>query len=104
MIEVVKRDGKKEPFSEDKVRKSIEGAVKDAGIDIKEKSGVIAHATGNAMKLAISQTDEDTQTEGGKIEIRAEDIRNQIVNTLENEDSELADVWKNYEKQHGINY
>lgn len=55
MLDVVKRNGKKERFNEAKVRESIENAVKDAGLDVRDKSNEIARVVGDTMRLAITQ-------------------------------------------------
>lgn len=103
MLDVVKRNGRKEPFNEAKVRESIESAVKDAGLDVRDKSNQIAHVIGDTMRLAITQGDEDAQG-GTDNEISTGDIRSHVLHDLENEIPEAAQAWKNWEKKHEINY
>ncbi|MGB9937825.1 MAG: ATP cone domain-containing protein [Methanobacterium sp.] len=93
MTDVIKRNGRKKPFKEQKVRKSVENAVKDAGFNLQEKVHVIEHATQDAIRKAE-----------GKDEIESKQIRNTILNDLEHDDQKVARSWKNYEDQHGMTY
>jgi Predicted transcriptional regulator, consists of a Zn-ribbon and ATP-cone domains len=93
MTDVIKRNGKKEPFKPQKLRKSIEGAVSDSGSTITKEMKAIEHATQDAENLAR-----------GRNEISSEDLRNEVVNDLESDAPQVAQAWRNYERQHGINY
>ncbi|MGB9979340.1 ATP cone domain-containing protein [Methanobacterium sp.] len=97
MTDVIKRNGKREPFSEEKIKNSIESAVKDAGYNI------------NAKKRLIDRTMDDvTKAVQGKEEISTAKIRNIVINDLEQEWDEdqvpVARAWRNYELKHGIIY
>ena len=91
MTDVIKNNGKKEPFRPQKLRKSIENAVTDAGFSVTEKMDAIEHATNDAENLARNRN-----------EISSKDLRNEIVNDLEGDAPEAAQAWRNYEKQHGM--
>ena len=93
MTDVIKSNGKREQFSEQKVKKSIESAVKDAGFSPQEKMNVIEHASQDAAQMAQS-----------KDEIQTKQIRDTVLNDLEQDDQQVANAWKQYERQHGINY
>lgn len=93
MTDVIKRNGKKEPFQPQKLRKSIENAVTDAGFTVTKQMKAIEHATQDAENIARERN-----------EINVEELRNEIVNDLESDAPEVAQAWRNYEKQHGINY
>ncbi|WP_414469748.1 ATP cone domain-containing protein [Methanobacterium sp. ACI-7] len=93
MTDVIKRNGKKEPFNEGKIRKSVKSAVKNAGFNPKEKVHVIEHASQDAARKA-EKVDE----------IESKQIRDTILNDLEHDDQKVAQAWKNYEDQHGMNY
>jgi len=93
MTDIIKRNGKKEPFKPQKLRKSIESAVSDSGSTITKEMKAIEHATQDAENLAR-----------GRNEISSEDLRNEVVNDLESDAPQVAQAWKNYERQHGINY
>ena len=91
MTDVVKRNGKKEPFRAQKLRKSIENAVSDAGFTITDQMKTIEHATQDAENLARNRN-----------EISTTELRNEVVNDLESDAPKVAQTWRNYEKQHGI--
>lgn len=91
MTDVIKRNGKKERFNAQKIRKSVENAVSDAGFSVTEKMNVIEHATQDAENLAKNRN-----------EVKTEEIRNEIINDLEEDDQKVAQSWRNYERQHGI--
>lgn len=91
MTDVVKRNGKKEPFRAQKLRKSIENAVSDAGFTITDQMKTIEHATQDAENLARNRN-----------EISTKELRNEVVNDLESDAPKVAQTWRNYEKQHGI--
>lgn len=90
MTDVIKSTGKKESFKPEKVRKSIENAITDAGFTISSKMSAVEHASEDAMNLAR-----------GKNEVSTKDLRDEIVNDLESDVPKAAQSWRNYEKQHG---
>ena len=91
MTDVIKRNGKKEQFKPQKLRKSIESAVTDAGFTVTKQMKAIEHATSDAEELAMNRN-----------EISSKELRNEIINDLESDAPEVAQSWRNYEKQHGI--
>jgi transcriptional regulator NrdR family protein len=93
MTDVIKRNGKKEIFKPQKLRKSIESAVSDAGFTVTKQMKAIEHATQDAENLAR-----------GRNEIKSQELRNEIVNDLESDAPEVAQAWRNYEKQHGMKW
>lgn len=97
MTDVIKRNGKKEPFSEEKVRNSIESAVKDAG-----------YRTQGKKRLIDKTLNDVNQVVQGKEKISSAKIRNIVINDLEQEWDEdqipVARAWRNYELKHGVIY
>jgi transcriptional regulator NrdR family protein len=93
MTDVIKSTGKKEPFKPEKIRKSVESAITDAGFTISSKMSAIEHASQDAMNLAR-----------GRNEIRSKELRDEIVNDLESDAPEAAQAWRKYEKQHGMKW
>ena len=79
MTDVVKRNGMKEQFKEEKVRMSIEGAVKDAGFDVGQKREVIDHAAQDATQMAR-----------GMDQIEVKQLRDTILRDLEQDDQQVA--------------
>ncbi|MCZ3365246.1 MULTISPECIES: ATP cone domain-containing protein [Methanobacterium] len=97
MTYVIKRNGKKEPFNEQKVKNSVESAVKEAGYKT------------HAKKRLIDKTLKDVnQAVQGKEEISSAKIRNIVINDLEQEWDEdqvpVTRAWRNYELKHGTIY
>ena len=90
MTDVIKRNGQKERFKPQKLRKSIENAVSDAGSTLTKQMKAIEHATQDAENIAMNRN-----------EISSKELRNEIVNDLESDAPEIAQSWRNYEKQHG---
>ncbi len=97
MTDVIKRNGKKEPFNEEKVKNSIKNAVKDAGYRVQVKKRLIDR-TINDLNKAIHD----------KEEISTSKIRNIIINDIEQEWNEdqapVTRAWRNYELKHGVIY
>jgi len=97
MADVIKRNGQKEPFSEQKVKNSIKSAVEDAGYDVQAKIRLIDRTISDLNKAMRD-----------KEEIATAEIRNIVINDLEQEWDEdqvpVARAWRNYELKHGIIY
>jgi transcriptional repressor NrdR len=93
MTDVVKRDGQKEQFKEEKLRMSIEGAVKDAGFDVSQKREIIDHASQDAIQMAR-----------GMDQVDVKQIRDTVLRDLEQDDNQVAQAWRNYERTHGMKY
>ncbi|MEL7670280.1 ATP cone domain-containing protein [Methanobacterium sp.] len=95
MTDVIKRNGEKEPFSEEKIKNSIESAVKDAGFKTQSKKRLI-DKTLTDINRAVQ----------GKEEISTAKIRNIVINDIEQDfDEDQAPVvraWRNYELKHDI--
>ena len=89
MTDVIKSNGKKQPFKAEKIRNSIENAVKDTGFNPQEKTDVIEHASRDAIQMAQNTN---------RIETRQ--IKDVILNDLEQDDPKIADTWRQYEHQH----
>lgn len=93
MTDVIKRNGQREQFKEEKLRMSIEGAVKDAGFDIGEKRDVIQHASQDAAQMTR-----------GMDQVDAKQIRDTVLRDLEQDDQQIAQAWRNHERTHGMKY
>ncbi|MDI6723446.1 MAG: ATP cone domain-containing protein [Methanobacterium sp.] len=93
MTDVIKRNGQREQFKEEKLRMSIEGAVKDAGFDVGQKREVIEHASQDAIQMAK-----------GMEQIEVKQIRDTVLRDLEQDDQQVAQAWRNYERTHGMKY
>ena len=83
MTTVIKRDGRREDFRRDKIRKGIENASKRVKID-KKKAKEIADRVAKRVEDYFSTKDE----------IRSEDIRDRVVNELNREERKIADEFR----------
>lgn len=97
MTNVIKRNGMKEPYNEEKIRNSVESAVKDSGLRVQAKRKLI-DKTMDDVKKAVQNKDEITTAK----------IRNIIINDFEQDwegdEVPVARAWRNYELKHGIIY
>ncbi|MGB9937824.1 MAG: ATP cone domain-containing protein [Methanobacterium sp.] len=93
MTDVIKRNGQREQFKEEKVRMSVEGAVRDAGMDVGQKREVIDHAAQDAIQMAR-----------GMDQVEVKQIRDTVLRDLEQDDQQVAQAWRNYERTHGMKY
>lgn len=85
----VKRDGTKEPFDPEKIRKSVEFAVRNSGNSIGQVEEIISRASAAALKLADAE----------KEEIETSKMAKAIFKELEKIAPPAALVWKKYEDQ-----
>ncbi|WP_414469005.1 ATP cone domain-containing protein [Methanobacterium sp. ACI-7] len=97
MVDVIKRNGKIEQFREEKIRISIQSAVRDAGYDIQEKQNLIDNTV-----------DDVAENVRNVKHIEAKKIRDLILNDIEEDQkpgsSDIAAAWRNYEEKEGIEY
>jgi len=87
MAEVIKKDGTKEPFDSEKIRKSIAGAAQPTDIPEERKNEVIEQVT-----AAVVSTLED------KEEIKTSEIRETILSELDRVEPGVANAWREYEQ------
>lgn len=98
MTDVIKRNGRIEPFREEKIRKTLESATRHAGYDPQDQRDL------------IDKTIQDVKQQIGNVDqVEAGEIRNIVLNDLEQEeqstgDTDIAAAWRNYELEHGIIY
>ncbi len=97
VTDVIKRNGKREPFNKEKIKNSIKSAVRDAG-----------YRTPAKKRLIDKTLDDVNKAVHGKEEISTAKIRNIVINDLEQEwdkdQVSVARAWRNYELKHGIIY
>jgi len=97
VTDVIKRNGDREPYSEEKVKNSVKKAVKDAGLRVQSKKKLIDKVM-NDVHEVIKDREEVTTAK----------IRNVIINDFEEDwvgdEVPAARAWRNYELKHGIIY
>ncbi len=84
--QVIKKSGSQEPFSEEKIKNSIKGACKDAGLDEAKQN-----------ELAESITQKVLETIKDKDTVTALEIREKVLGELDIMAPSAAAAWRNYE-------
>jgi len=87
MTEVVKKDGTKEPFDPEKIKRSIAGAAQQADIPEERKEEVVYQVAGIVIPLLESKEEIDTI-----------DIKQAILGELDKVESVVASAWRKYEE------
>ncbi|MBI1960757.1 MAG: hypothetical protein HYS43_00555 [Candidatus Liptonbacteria bacterium] len=85
--EVIKKDGRREPFDGDKIRRSIEMASRDAGLPANRVSEITERVAESAIQFA---TDKDEVTTG--------ELRERILTELNDVEPSVADAWRRYDE------
>ena len=85
--QVIKKDGTKQPFDPEKIRRAIGLAVEQAGLSEERKNEVVEQVAVAAIQLA------DT-----KEEIATSEIKEKILSELDNIEPSVASVWREYRK------
>lgn len=87
---VIKKDGSKEPFDAEKIRKSITAAASTAGLSEEQMNKIVEHVSGAATKL----TDE-------KEEITTAEIKEKILSELDVLQPSVSEAWRKYDQEKG---
>lgn len=87
---VIKKDGSKQPFDEGKIRRSVELACQDAGLD-EEK-------TSEAVEKVLPPV---LETAGAKDEIATSEIADAVLAGLETAEPTAAEAWKKHVQSKG---
>ncbi len=87
---VIKRDGSKEPFDAGKVRRAIEDAAREAGLEDARVGEVAEQVAGAALQLAES-----------KEEITTSELRDKILSELDSVEPSVSEGWRKYDEARG---
>lgn len=87
---VIKRDGTKEPFDAEKIRKAIAGAASRTELSEERVNEVVEQVSGAALELA-----------GGKEEIATSEIKEKILSELDAIEPSVSEAWRKYEEEKG---
>lgn len=87
---VIKKDGSKEPFDAEKIRKSITAAASTAGLPEEQINKVVEHILGVATEL----TDE-------KEEIATAEIKEKILSELDAFEPSVSEAWRKHDQEKG---
>jgi ribonucleoside-triphosphate reductase len=85
--QVIKKDGSKQPFDAEKIKRAIEGAAKEAGLPDDKISQVVAEVSG----AVIGKTDE-------REEITTSEIKAMILDELDKVEPSVSQAWRTYEQ------
>jgi len=85
MIEVIKKDGTREPFNSEKIRRSIAGAAQQADIPEERKEEVVFQVAGVVIPMFE-----------GKEEMDTSDIKQAILSELDKVEPAVASAWRKY--------
>ncbi|PJA02573.1 transcriptional regulator [bacterium (Candidatus Gribaldobacteria) CG_4_10_14_0_2_um_filter_36_18] len=86
MAEVIKKNGTKEPFDSEKIRKSIAGAVQRTNLSEERKNEVVEQ-----VAAAVIPMIEDRE------EVETSEIRETILSELDRVEPAVANAWREYE-------
>jgi ribonucleoside-triphosphate reductase len=87
MTEVIKKDGTKEPFDSEKIKKSIAGAAQQADIPEERKEEVVFQVAGTVIPMLEVKEEIDTS-----------DIKQVILGELDRIEPAVASAWRKYEE------
>lgn len=85
---VIKKDGSKQPFDAEKIKKVIQLAAAEAGLEEAKINEVVNQVAGSAISLA------DT-----KEEIATSEIREKILGDLDQLDPSVSAAWRKYDQE-----
>lgn len=87
---VIKRDGTKEPFDAEKIRRSIAGAAQRTELSEERRNEVVEQVSAVVLQLAA-----------GKEEIATAELREKILAELNAIEPAVSEAWRKYEEEKG---
>lgn len=87
ITQVIEKDGGKEPFDVEKIKRGVLAASRQAGLDEAKQKEVVETVVNKVMKTFQAQT-----------EVKTSEIRDQILNELDLCAPLAADAWRKYEE------
>ena len=88
--QVIKKDGSKQPFDAEKIKRAIEGATKEAGLSEDKVSQVATEVSGVVFEQVNAQE-----------EIATSEIQSMILNELDKREPSVSAAWKAYKASKG---
>ena len=85
--QVIKKDGSKEPFDAEKIKKGIRLASQQAGLDEAKQNEITEKVTAKVVEMLKDQE-----------EVRAMEIRDKILGELDLYAPTVSAAWRDYEK------
>lgn len=87
---VIKRDGTREPFDAEKIRRAITGAAQRTNLSEERKDEVVEQVLSAALQLARE-----------KEEIKTSEIKEKILSELEVIEPSASGAWRKYAQEKG---
>jgi transcriptional regulator NrdR family protein len=86
---VIKRNGERELFDADKIRRAIGKAIKDMGMNVENKKALIDTVTINVAGSI-----------GMRNEIKTSEIRDKVLTEIGKIDASVLEAWKRFDRNH----
>lgn len=86
MVVVIKKDGQKDPFDPEKIKRSIRLAARQGGLDEAKVGEIVEKISANVIRSAENRK-----------EIMTAEIRSQILSELDAIAPQAAEAWRKYE-------
>jgi len=87
-LNVIKKDGAKEPFDAEKIKKSIGAAAELANLSEERKNEIVEQVSAVAIQMA-----------GEKEEIATSEIKEKILSELDRVEPAVSAAWRKYEQE-----
>ena len=87
---VIKRDGRKEPFDVEKIKKAITASASRTDLSEKQLKKVVKKVSKAAVKLAKK-----------KEEIATAEIREKVLSDLDALEPSISEAWRKYDEEKG---
>jgi len=88
--QVIKRDGTKEPFEEEKVKKEIKTAAGEAGLEPERAEEVVNQVSSVVLDFAAE-----------KEEIASSELGEKVLSELDKVEPSAAEAWRKYDQARG---
>lgn len=86
--QVIKKDGTKQPFDAEKIKKAIAIAVEEAGLPEERKNEVVEQVSAAAIQLAEE-----------KEEIATSELREKILSELDTIEPSVSEAWRKHDQE-----
>ena len=87
-LNVIKKDGTKEPFNPEKIKNSIAAAAQRTDLPEERKNEVIEQVANAAIQMA-----------GEKEEIATSEIKEKILSDLDQIEPKVSEAWRKYDQE-----
>jgi transcriptional repressor NrdR len=89
MTEVIKRNGSREPFEPEKIRRSVKKAAVDSGSSLETKKDVIDRISNYTISVAEQ-----------KDEIETKEIRERVLEEMDKLEPSISGAWRKFDRKY----